>query len=384
MEHLKAEALKELTDDELREELAELESESVEGVQCGMDAGLVAQECRRRGLDVEFSEPLSKSAFDSSTIGSRLSALPQTILLSEGYVGLQWDEMGKFAAASRHMKCRQAAADALSDVGITATVADPVNNAAPLYDLALVLNGDWVTSDEDTGESVIPPQSVAEAAARGLRLRERFRRGGTAVGVARARDLSNRRPLSPQTTARMRSFFARHGAQVDRRSEGWDNERNPSAQWIAWLLWGGDAGRDWAERQRPVEKVTASKLSKSADEWRVIYYIVSEPDTVDAHGHQIDADTIRRALHAYMNGKREVRFEHDKEITGRAVIVEGFVAPCELTEFHGEKLESPVAAGSSIVGIHYPDDALWQKLRDDEHGISFGGYARQVETPETE
>lgn len=59
-----------------------------------------------------------------------------------------------------------------------------------------------------------PPATVAAAAKRGLELRAEFNRGGTAVGVARARDLSNRRELSLDTVRR----------------------------------WGGDAGRTWARK----------------------------------------------------------------------------------------------------------------------------------------
>jgi site-specific DNA-cytosine methylase/site-specific DNA-adenine methylase len=93
-----------------------------------------------------------------------------------------------------------------------------------------------------------PPRDVRNAAALGLKLRREFKRGGTTVGVARARDLSTGRSISLTTIARMVSFFARHGGQVDRRDPQWENEKNPSAQWIAWLLWGGDPGRKWADK----------------------------------------------------------------------------------------------------------------------------------------
>lgn len=89
-----------------------------------------------------------------------------------------------------------------------------------------------------------PPKGAATAAQRGLRLRTEHRRGGTAVGVARARDLSAQRALSPTTLRRMRSFFARHA--VDKDAPGWASRSEPSAGYIAWLLWGGDAGRRWA------------------------------------------------------------------------------------------------------------------------------------------
>jgi hypothetical protein len=91
-----------------------------------------------------------------------------------------------------------------------------------------------------------PPKGAAQAASRGLRLREAHGRGGTAVGVARARDLAARTTLSPATVRRMTSYFARHG--VDQQGQGWADRTHPSAGYIAWLLWGGDAGKRWAER----------------------------------------------------------------------------------------------------------------------------------------
>lgn len=94
--------------------------------------------------------------------------------------------------------------------------------------------------------STTPPSNVASAAARGLRLREQHGRGGTAIGVARARDLSAQKSLSVQTIRRMHAYFARHG--VDKNGKGWADRSAPSAGYIAWLLWGGDAGQRWAEK----------------------------------------------------------------------------------------------------------------------------------------
>jgi hypothetical protein len=90
-----------------------------------------------------------------------------------------------------------------------------------------------------------PPDAAVAAAQKGLDLRRAFKRGGTSVGVARARDLSNRRNLSPDTIRRMSAYFARH--EVDKRAGGFGDDDDPSAGYIAWLLWGGDAGRDWAD-----------------------------------------------------------------------------------------------------------------------------------------
>ena len=91
-----------------------------------------------------------------------------------------------------------------------------------------------------------PPEGARKAAAQALALRREHGRGMTAVGVARARDLSNGVKLSPRTIRRMVSFFARH--EVDKKGEGWSpgEPGYPSAGRVAWLGWGGYAGRAWA------------------------------------------------------------------------------------------------------------------------------------------
>ena len=91
-----------------------------------------------------------------------------------------------------------------------------------------------------------PPVEVARAARRGLELRAEqppSNRAGTPVGLARASQLANRRPVSLETLRRMRSYFARHA--VDKEGEGWGRD---SKGYQAWLMWGGDPGRAWANR----------------------------------------------------------------------------------------------------------------------------------------
>ena len=95
-----------------------------------------------------------------------------------------------------------------------------------------------------------PPQSVRDAAKRSLEMRRSVapsRRGGTAVGVARAGQLASGRAVSLDTIKRMVSFFARH--EVDKKAEGFRRGEKgyPSKGKIAWELWGGDAGRRWAK-----------------------------------------------------------------------------------------------------------------------------------------
>lgn len=102
-------------------------------------------------------------------------------------------------------------------------------------------------ADVAAADGYAPPKGAREEAARGLEWRREYGRGGTAVGVARARDIANGASLSLDTIGRMVSFFARH--EVNKSAEGWNpgEDGYPSAGRIAWALWGGDAGRRWAE-----------------------------------------------------------------------------------------------------------------------------------------
>ena len=103
-----------------------------------------------------------------------------------------------------------------------------------------------------------PTDGMVEEAERGLAWRKEHGRGGTEVGVARARDIANRKSLSPSTVKRMVSYFARH--EVDKDGAGWSpgGDGYPSAGRIAWALWGGDAGKTWAEK-------VAGQLDRRAD-----------------------------------------------------------------------------------------------------------------------
>jgi len=110
----------------------------------------------------------------------------------------------------------------------------------------LTTTDDAVVDDVKQRASFTPNQAMREEAERGLAWRREYGRGGTLIGVARARDIANGKNLSLETVRRMASYFARH--EVDKQAQGWRSGEAgyPSAGRIAWALWGGDAGRDWA------------------------------------------------------------------------------------------------------------------------------------------
>ena len=115
-----------------------------------------------------------------------------------------------------------------------------------------------------------PPAGVRSEAQKGLDWRSEFGRGGTAVGIARARDLSNGTTISPDTARRMKAYFDRH--EVDKQGTGWSPGEDgfPSNGRIAWALWGSDPGYAWSRKL--VEQMNAAdKENRSMIERRSLY-----------------------------------------------------------------------------------------------------------------
>lgn len=87
------------------------------------------------------------------------------------------------------------------------------------------------------------PDAVVEAANLGLSMRAHFGRGGTEVGLNRALRLSAGERVSDRDIKVMYAWFARHA--VNKRGKFWAHPTKPSAGYIAWHLWGGDAAQAW-------------------------------------------------------------------------------------------------------------------------------------------
>jgi hypothetical protein len=148
----------------------------------------------------------------------------------------------------------QAMAIALSEAGLNVKKED----ASEAY---LEAYADVFMEERDDAESFSPPSSVRAAARRGLELRKKHGKGGLTTqeagkqgigsGVARAGDLAGGSKISFATIKRMAAFFSRH----EKNKSGGEDD----AGYIAWQLWGGDAGRSWAAR---IIKMVESRQSK--------------------------------------------------------------------------------------------------------------------------
>lgn len=92
-------------------------------------------------------------------------------------------------------------------------------------------------------ETYRPTEEMAAAARRGLEMRMEAspsQRGGTAVGLARARQFARRQAVSLDVVKRTYSFLSRAKTYYK------PGTNTPGTQ--AYLLWGGPAGLAWARR----------------------------------------------------------------------------------------------------------------------------------------
>jgi HK97 family phage portal protein len=132
-------------------------------------------------------------------------------------------------------------------------------------------------ADAYPGLRFTAPEAVRDAARRGLRLHEEGRSGDglVAATVREAREMAAGREVSPDKLRRMVAWFARHAS--DKRP-GWDKPGAETPGFVAWLLWGGDAGREWAgrmvaamERAEPGAKAQRGPIDLGSPEHKAAY-----------------------------------------------------------------------------------------------------------------
>lgn len=235
-------------------------------------------------------------------------------------------------------------------------------------------------------DSFTPPQAVQEEAKRALKWISEGHAGDgfTAVGSARARDLSNGRAVSMDTLKRMRSYLARH--EVDKQGKGWSPSEDgyPSAGRVAWAAWGGDAGRTWANsiisRQDSMQKAVTLDIMEEQRFTLAPWYI---PNKYDAHDEWTDPDELQKALWDYVkSGDRAIRLQHNVDVVA-GEWVEAMTMPFPVSvpmrksDGRIDNVEYP--AGTVFLGVKW-DDWAWDMVKKGEiTGYSIGGSAERLE-----
>ena len=213
-----------------------------------------------------------------------------------------------------------------------------------------LIQGEKALDDLD----LTPSDSMANEAQRGLDWRKEFNRGGTAVGVARARDIVNKTRLSPNTVLRMYSFFSRH--EVDKQGQGFDRGEDgyPSAGRIAWALWGGDAGFSWAktkrnqimrEQEKSFDDIETKVAGVSGSALKGLENKVKEHN--DKHGDKkgkrvtvgMLARVFKRGIGAYRTNPQSVRPSVRSEDQWAMARVNAFLSAVRTGKFSGGKFD---------------------------------------------
>lgn len=125
-----------------------------------------------------------------------------------------------------------------------------------------------------------PPQGVADAAAKGLELRQKAspsNKGGLTPaeaaeqgigsGVQRAVNLKNRDNISPDVIRQMHGFLSRSEKSStiapEHKGKPWNDKG-----YVAWLLWGGDPAKAWVSKILKQMEAADEKANKTATYWQ--------------------------------------------------------------------------------------------------------------------
>jgi hypothetical protein len=119
-------------------------------------------------------------------------------------------------------------------------------------------------------------------------------------------------------------------------------------------------------RLLPVEK-------KAADQ-QVVFGVVLEPGSVDAHGDTISAEVIAKAAHEWL-AKFQIRgLMHRSNVNAKVQIFESYLAPVDL-KIGGQRVKK----GTWLLMYKILDKKLWAKIRKGElTGFSMGGFGRRI------
>lgn len=122
----------------------------------------------------------------------------------------------------------------------------------------------------------------------------------------------------------------------------------------------------------PTFETSVRLVTKADDPQKLVYGVVYEPDVEDAHGDYMDADTIEKAAHSFMEDYQQIDKQHDFT-TNAGKVVESYVAPVDMTIG-----DTAITKGTWVL-VTKANDELWEDIQKGEFtGYSLAGTA-QVE-----
>ena len=125
-------------------------------------------------------------------------------------------------------------------------------------------------------------------------------------------------------------------------------------------------------------KVKFLSKNDDADEKRLLYGVVYEPDSEDTYGDFMTEDEIEKTAHEFLEHYRNIDTEHNL-LAGAGVVVESYVAPVSLSI--GDNV---IKAGSWVLVTRASED-IWEAWKNGEiTGYSMFGISREAKTSKGE
>ncbi len=124
---------------------------------------------------------------------------------------------------------------------------------------------------------------------------------------------------------------------------------------------------------KPTFETAVKLVTKADDPQKLVYGVVYEPETEDAHGDYMDAETIEKAAHSFMEDYQQIDKQHDFT-TSAGKVVESYVAPDEMT------INDTTITKGTWVLVTKATDEMWEDIQKGEFtGYSLAGTAEVEE-----
>lgn len=125
-------------------------------------------------------------------------------------------------------------------------------------------------------------------------------------------------------------------------------------------------------------KVRFLSKNDDADEKRLLYGIVYEPDSEDTYGDFMTKEEIEKTAHEFLEHYRNIDTEHNL-LAGAGVVVESYISPVNLNI--GDNV---IKAGSWVLVTRASED-IWEAWKNGEiTGYSMFGISREAKTSKGE
>ena len=242
------------------------------------------------------------------------------------------------------------------------------------------------------------PESASNNAAKALRWIDEYgdeiNCNYTRTGLARARQLKNKENISWDTIGRMASFN-RHkdNAKVNKEYE---NTPYKDCGYLAWLLWGGTSGINWAIKKMETKDNYRQQFQIQDEEKRIVsgYFMIADLPIarLDDEGKifyvVFRKDTIEKIVNKFMkNGfSSKVNLMHNSNALAEGVYVIESIIVDSKRGMKAPDWAEKVPDGSWFGSMKVDNEEVWQQVKSGEfRGFSVEGLFaqdREFELPE--